>query len=184
MANTIKHKGYIGSVNYSSEDNVLFGKIEGINDLVNFQGATADEIKESFIESVDDYLETCIDIGKTPDKVYQGVFNVRINPELHREASFCAVEMEESFNSFIGKAIETFVELNKSSYLGRMHSFYPAQSKQYFKAGLAKSKHTKVSPANESGRVITMQSHAEVKLDPSNEIYSNLELATWVNYSG
>ena len=30
------YKGYLGSVNYSDKDQVFFGKIEGINGLVNF----------------------------------------------------------------------------------------------------------------------------------------------------
>lgn len=36
--NTLTYKGYIGSVNFSEKDNVFFGKIEGINGLVNFEG--------------------------------------------------------------------------------------------------------------------------------------------------
>ena len=36
--NTMTYKGYIGSVNYSDKDQVFFGKIEGINGLVNFEG--------------------------------------------------------------------------------------------------------------------------------------------------
>lgn len=36
--NTLNYKGYIGSVAFSEKDNVFFGKIEGINGLVNFEG--------------------------------------------------------------------------------------------------------------------------------------------------
>lgn len=36
--NTMTSKGYLGSVAYSEKDNVFFGKIEGINGLVNFEG--------------------------------------------------------------------------------------------------------------------------------------------------
>ena len=36
--NTLTYKGYIGSVSFSEKDNVFFGKIEGINGLVNFEG--------------------------------------------------------------------------------------------------------------------------------------------------
>ena len=31
MKNTLNYKGFIGSVSYSDEDQVLYGKIEGIN---------------------------------------------------------------------------------------------------------------------------------------------------------
>ena len=36
--NTLNYKGYIGSVAFSEKDNVFFGKIEGIDGLVNFEG--------------------------------------------------------------------------------------------------------------------------------------------------
>lgn len=35
--NTMSYKGYIGSVEYSEKDQVFFGKVEGINGLVNFE---------------------------------------------------------------------------------------------------------------------------------------------------
>jgi len=38
MNNVLTYKGYIGSVQFSSEDNVFFGKVEGINDLIAFEG--------------------------------------------------------------------------------------------------------------------------------------------------
>jgi len=34
---------------------------------------------------VEDYLETCKALGREPQKVYKGVFNVRIEPELHKK---------------------------------------------------------------------------------------------------
>ena len=36
--NVMKYNGFIGTVAYSEEDDVFFGKIEGINSLVNFEG--------------------------------------------------------------------------------------------------------------------------------------------------
>ncbi len=52
----LEYKGYSGSVEYSKEDNVFFGKILNIKDLVSFEGDTLDELKNSFIESVNDYV--------------------------------------------------------------------------------------------------------------------------------
>lgn len=54
--NTMTYKGYIGSVSFSEKDNVFFGKIEGINGLVNFEGESVKELTEAFHEAVDDYL--------------------------------------------------------------------------------------------------------------------------------
>lgn len=61
--NTMTYKGYIGSVNYSDKDQVFFGKIEGINGLVNFEGESVKELTEAFHETVDDYLSYCEDEG-------------------------------------------------------------------------------------------------------------------------
>ena len=54
--NTLNYKGFIGSVAFSEEDNVFFGKIEGIDGLVNFEGSSVEELKEAFHEAVDDYV--------------------------------------------------------------------------------------------------------------------------------
>jgi len=59
MANTIEYKGYIGSIEYSSEDKCFFGKLEMIDDLVTFEATTALELEENFQAIVDEYLETC-----------------------------------------------------------------------------------------------------------------------------
>lgn len=36
--NTLKYKDFIGSVAFSEADNVFFGKIEGIDGLIYFEG--------------------------------------------------------------------------------------------------------------------------------------------------
>ena len=78
--NTMTYKGYLGSVAYSEKDQVFFGKIEGINGLVNFEGESVKELTEAFHEAVDDYLAYCEDEGIEPDKSYTGVLNVRLTP--------------------------------------------------------------------------------------------------------
>ena len=53
--NTLKYKDFLGSVNFSEKDGVFFGKIEGIDGLVNFEGESVKELTEAFHEAVDDY---------------------------------------------------------------------------------------------------------------------------------
>ena len=84
--NTMTYKGYLGSVAYSEKDQVFFGKIEGINGLVNFEGESVKELTEAFHEAVDDYLAYCEDEGIEPDKSYTGVLNVRLTPSIHRQS--------------------------------------------------------------------------------------------------
>ena len=49
--NTLTYKDYIGSVNFSEKDNVFFGKVEGINALVNFEGESVSELRKAFQEA-------------------------------------------------------------------------------------------------------------------------------------
>ena len=105
MENVIKHKDYIGSVSYNAEDEVFHGKIIGINDLVTFEAQDAKKLKKAFIEAVEDYIKTCKDLNKEPEKIYKGSFNVRVQPELHRDAAMVATEQSVTLNKFVESAI-------------------------------------------------------------------------------
>ena len=70
MKNYLEYKGYIGSVEFRADEKVLCGKIQGINDLILFEGESVSELENNFKESVDDYLETCKEIGKEPNKTH------------------------------------------------------------------------------------------------------------------
>lgn len=109
MSNILEYKGYCAKVEYIIEDEILFGKIEGIGDLVTFQSNKASEIKNEFIKAVEDYLILCDELGKEPNKSYKGTFNIRIKPELHRKISLQAVKNNNSLNNEIEKAIEFYL---------------------------------------------------------------------------
>lgn len=57
MSNILTYKGYITKVSYDSEDEVFFGKIENIKDLVNFESNSAIGIEAEFHKAVDDYIK-------------------------------------------------------------------------------------------------------------------------------
>ncbi|MBQ7737318.1 MAG: type II toxin-antitoxin system HicB family antitoxin [Oscillospiraceae bacterium] len=108
--NLLEYKGYHTRVECSIEDGVLFGKIEGIRDLVTFECDTIAEAEGRFHAAVDDYLAFCADIGKEPEKEYKGQFNVRIEPELHREAAIEAFKKGMTLNAYIAEAIREKVK--------------------------------------------------------------------------
>ena len=64
MKDILQYKGFIGSVHFNADDEVFFGKIEGIDDLVSFEGCSVAEIKEAFVEAVDDYITLCEENAK------------------------------------------------------------------------------------------------------------------------
>ena len=109
MNNTMEYKGYIGSVEFSENDAVLFGKVMGIRALISYEGESAKELLADFHSAVDDYLALCEEKGIEPERAYKGSFNVRIPPELHREISICATRQQISLNSFVENALRASV---------------------------------------------------------------------------
>ena len=109
MKNILEYKGYHAKVEFDSEDMVLRGKIEGINDFVDFESSSIMNIENEFHTAVDDYLEFCKEIGKVPDKEYKGTFNIRITPKLHKELSLVALKNGDTLNASVEKAILQYV---------------------------------------------------------------------------
>jgi|SRR3990172_6693705 len=105
MRDTLTYKDLIGSVHFDAEDRVFHGKVEGINDLVTFEGRGVDELIDAFHEAVDDYIELCREAGKEPLQSCRGSFNVRINPDMHRKALQKALADGISLNRFVQRAI-------------------------------------------------------------------------------
>ncbi len=109
MKDVLAYKGFIGSVHFSAEDAVFHGKIEGITDLVTFEGQSVKELVRAFHEAVDDYLALCKETGKEPLKSCKGSFNVRVPSELHIIAMQQATGIGISLNQFVQKALEKAV---------------------------------------------------------------------------
>jgi predicted HicB family RNase H-like nuclease len=61
--NFIEYKGYIGSVEFSEEDALYYGKVQGIRSLISYEGSTAKELVADFHGAVDDYLSSCEEKG-------------------------------------------------------------------------------------------------------------------------
>lgn len=114
MANILKYKGYYGSVEFSTDDNLLVGTVIGVQDTLGFHGSSIVEVTQSFHECVDGYLEMCKALGRSPDKVYKGSFNIRIPADLHRAAAIMAEKDGVTLNQFVQHAIEE--QVNSPQY--------------------------------------------------------------------
>jgi len=110
MKDVLTYKDFIGSVHFSAEDKTFYGKIEGIDDLVTFEGKTVDILIKAFHEAVDDYIELCKEAGKRPVKSCRGVFNIRIPAELHLKTVKLAALQGIPLNKFVQKAIQNEVK--------------------------------------------------------------------------
>ena len=105
MHNMMEYKGYFGSAEYSAPDRCFHGKLEYIDDLVTFESDTVAGLEREFAAAVEDYIETCGNIGKEPEEPFGGFFDVRIPPELHRKAALIASQKGIAFDTFVETAI-------------------------------------------------------------------------------
>jgi len=109
VKNAMNYKGYYGSVEFSDEDDVFFGRIIGINDRIMYEGDTVKNLRRHFEESVEDYLSICVQLGKEPEKTYRGTFNVRITPALHRNLALFSASRGKTLNAAVEEAIREYI---------------------------------------------------------------------------
>jgi len=103
----LKHKGYTGSVEYSKEDDCLFGKVLGLGKtLISYEGNTLQELKSDFVSGVEQYLEHCEKQGVTPEKSFTENLNIRVPSEIHGKAVLKAKAQGITLNAFVRSAIE------------------------------------------------------------------------------
>jgi len=73
------YKGYKGSVEYSSADCCLFGKVLDLCDtLILYEGSTLTELKKDFETSIDNYLDDCIEDSIPPEKPFKPVSVIHV----------------------------------------------------------------------------------------------------------
>ncbi|MFT7561475.1 MAG: putative HicB family RNase H-like nuclease [Flavobacteriales bacterium] len=105
MNNSLTYQGYAARIEFSSEDECFIGHIAGIQDTIGFHGESVSELKSSFEEAVEDYLETCNIVGKTPQKPYSGKLMLRLKPEIHAAVATAAELSGISINQWASDAL-------------------------------------------------------------------------------
>lgn len=110
MNNLLQYKGYYGSIEASTEDNCLFGKLLFIRALVSYEGQTVAELQAAFREAVEDYLATCQEQGKEPEVPCKGSFNVRVGHDLHLAASVAANKQRITLNDLTRQALSEYLQ--------------------------------------------------------------------------
>ena len=122
MKDVITYKGFIGSVHFAAEDRVFYGKIEGINDLITFEGKTVNQLEEGFKYMVDEHIKDCKKNNLPVEKSYKGNLNIRLAPELHKRAARDAALRGISLNQYINEALRN-----------ALHASEPDQRDEYGK---------------------------------------------------
>lgn len=127
MSDIFEYNGYTGSIVASVNDQCLYGKILFIVDTVTYEAETVAGLKAEFIAAVDDYIATCAEIGKEPQKPFKGSFNIRISPELHKQAVIEAQREDISLNELICRSIDKYLnkpEAQPVSVVNNNHNYY------------------------------------------------------------
>jgi predicted HicB family RNase H-like nuclease len=109
MKDMMEYKNYYGSVHYSDDDKVFYGRLEYIRSLIIYEGVDVNSIRKAFEEAVDDYLADCREEDVQPEKPFKGTFNVRLSSDLHRKAALTALERDINLNTIVTEALESYL---------------------------------------------------------------------------
>ena len=125
--NSLKYKGYIGSVRFNEDDGVFSGEIEGIDGLITFEGSSIRELTDSFHKAVDDYITFCKEHGLPAKKSYSGTLNIRISPATHNSIADFAAAEGITINAFIKRALEKAVKDPASVMVPMVDGYSPSE---------------------------------------------------------
>ena len=121
MSSHFEYKGYVGSAEVDIEGEVLVGKLLCIRDTITYSAVDVKGLEEAFHEAVDEYLASCAASGDQPDLPFKGSFNVRVGPELHREAALVARRKGMGLNELVCEALATTVGAAKPQVVHHHH---------------------------------------------------------------
>lgn len=110
IENTMKYKGYIGSVEYSSEDDCLYGQVLGIRDLLLYEGMSVKKLRKDFEECIECYLESCEYHKEKPQVSFDGNLPIRISPDTHLKLAKYAKAEELSVEELVARIVEEYVD--------------------------------------------------------------------------
>lgn len=103
--NTMTYKGYTSRIDFDDRDDILVGRLLGVQDIVSFHADSVAQLREAFHEAVDDYLQTCEKIGKPPQKPASGKLMLRVPPEVHGSALIAAQAAGKSLNQWAAEVL-------------------------------------------------------------------------------
>ena len=97
----MKYKGYQAKVEFDDEQNLFYGEVLGVRDVITFQGASVKDLKAALKNSVEDYIVFCKDRGEAPEKAYSGRFLIRLTAKQHQKIAEAARRAGLSLNRWI-----------------------------------------------------------------------------------
>ncbi len=102
----MQYKGYTAIVRFDEEAEIFFGEVINTKDIITFEAENVKDLKQSFYDSVDDYLNFCAERNEKPEKSFSGKFMIRTSPELHKKIYEKAFSHNMSVNNFVTQKLE------------------------------------------------------------------------------
>ena len=67
----LEYKGYTAAIDIDPEDGTFSGTVQGLRDVIHFEGTDGPSLLQAFRDSIDDYLTLCAERGEQPDKPWR-----------------------------------------------------------------------------------------------------------------
>lgn len=72
---------------------------------MRFRGKSVAKLRAVFKEAVDDYLDTCKKLNRSPQKPYSGKQMLRVPSEVHKEVAIAAAIRGKSINQWAAEPL-------------------------------------------------------------------------------
>ena len=108
--NILEYDGYQAEITLNIKESYIIGTVLHIDDKIVFEVDDIKNAEQIFRDTINDYKEMCKEINQEPCRPYKGRFNVRISPELHKQAVMKSKKENISLNTFVEQAIQSRVD--------------------------------------------------------------------------
>ncbi len=109
MLNIMKYRGYTARIDYLSNESIFAGRLLGMDEALEFHGASVEELRGDFEFAVDHYLAECARTGKRPAKPASGKLLLRLPAEVHAAAMVIAAADGKSLNQWVADTLAVAV---------------------------------------------------------------------------
>ena len=116
----LNYNGYRGQVEFDDEADIFHGEVINTRAVITFQGTTVPEIKAAFIESVEDYLAFCTELGEEPEKPYSGELSLKLPPQVLRDMTRIAKRENKPLDTWICEQLTKTSQLILSQNASRL----------------------------------------------------------------
>ena len=110
MKNTLFYKGFTARIEFDPDDNLFFGRVLGVQDIIGFHGETVTELATDFHNAINHYLDVCLQRGEKPQKNYSGKLTLRISPGIHANIAAAAAHTGKSINKWVAETLEHVIQ--------------------------------------------------------------------------